>query len=50
MAVSFEEWCKHYDYDPESREAAEDWERYQSEKALFASMIDDQDQQTEPGR
>ena len=49
MAILFEAWCEHYEYDPESEQARDDWERYREEKALFESIeSDDQDDQLEP--
>ena len=37
MKSSYKEWCKHYGYDPKSKEAKEDYER--AKEALAALMM-----------
>lgn len=33
--TTFEDWCKHYEYDPKSEEAKEDYKKYCDNLALF---------------
>ena len=48
MAVSFEKWCKHYDYDPESELAAQDYQRYLEEAEFAESLFAEPDLEPEP--
>lgn len=36
--MSFERWCRHSGYDPDSEEAAADYRRYLEELALVRSL------------
>lgn len=37
--MTFERWCAHYGYAPDSEEAAADWRRYLEELALVRSLF-----------
>jgi len=37
--MPFQHWCAHYDYDPDSEEAAADYRRYLEERALLRSLF-----------
>ncbi|WP_319784503.1 hypothetical protein [Oceanisphaera sp. IT1-181] len=35
---SFEKWCEHYDYDPNAKEAKEDYEKYCEQLNFFRDI------------
>ena len=50
MAITYEQWADHYGYEPESEQAAQDWELYQQERQFAESLFADADDQPEPGQ
>ena len=40
MAATYQEWCRHYGYDPQSEQAREDYRRYQEELAVMRRLAE----------
>ena len=40
--MTYEEWCEHYDYDPTSEQAAEEWGQYLIEREFAESLFADE--------
>ena len=38
MAATYQEWCRHYGYDPESKKARADYQRYLDELAVLERL------------
>lgn len=43
---TYRQWCDRYGYDPESRQAREDWQRYLDERAALTAAAMQKEEQT----
>jgi len=38
--LNFEDWCKHYEYDPTCSEAKDDYQKYSEKLDFFRAQLD----------